>query len=234
MTDDDHSEQHLDRVTPRAVEVRSRLVKRGLENLLARTFREVLFPDDRSIGSLYFRDHSDAGEIAWQVHSKRLGEAKGAVQVPIGKDLGLIITEQEIADASAARFSIFSGLLWLNAGDLQALVFPPVNIELDYFSSLEVLEGVKLMKIRLSQVGDQEVEFLKALTSLRWLCLWGEDLSEKELENLRNELPNCVVLTESSTEGLVNKNSAYTAKEMMEVLNEQGYRDENGTFRRRR
>lgn len=219
MSEDDGTENHLARATKRGMELRSSLVRRGLQAVLARNFRLVLFPEDRSIGNLYIRDRSDAGEIGWQVRSKRLGEAKGIVRVPIENDLALIMSEEALDTLD---------WVFLDPDDLQALVFPPVTPDAEMLDFLEELTGLKLLKVRLSQVRDKELQCLKTLTSLRWLCLLGDELSEDELEDLRSELPNCVVLTESSTEGLVNENSAYTAKEMMELLNTKGYRNEDG------
>jgi hypothetical protein len=87
---------------------------------------------------------------------------------------------------------------------------------------LQGLRGLFSLRLSLSQVQDPELDCLKRLSALRWLTLWDDDVSETDLDKLKRALPNCAVLTESSTEGLVNENSTYSAKEMMETLNDEG------------
>ena len=223
MSEDDSTEQHLARVTNGGIQVRTNLVKRGLDNYLARNFRIVSFSADYSVGDLYIRDRSDAGEIAWQVNGRKVGEARGDVRVPLKNDLRLVMTEEAFENLLSDI-----DLLFLKPDDLQALVFPAVGVSIASLGFLTELKGLKLLKVRLTQVRDEEIQRLKALDSLQWLYLCGEELSHDEIENLKNELPNVVVVTESTAEGLVNDNSPYTAKQMMEVVNEKGYRDENG------
>ena len=182
--------------------------------------RIVRFPRDHSMGNLYVRDCSQAGEIGWQVRSTKLGEAQGTVEVPNGKDLSLIISEEGLRDLSP--------LLTLKPDDLQAITFPLVSIGAERLNFLQGLGGLVSLKLRLSSVHNSELDCLKNLRALRSLYLLGDDVTEAELDKLRRHLPNCAVLSESSTDGLVNKDSAYTAKQMMEALNDEGYRDENG------
>jgi hypothetical protein len=75
----------------------------------------------------------------------------------------------------------------------------------------ELMEDVEVEAFRLSQVQNPELNCWKKLKALRWLYLWGNAVSEQELDKLNHEL-----------------NSAYDAKQMMEALNEDGFRDENG------
>jgi hypothetical protein len=196
------------------------IVSRGLELLLAPKPRIVRFPKDHSMGNLYIRDCSQAGEIGWQVRSSKLAEARGTVEVPNGKDLSLIISEEGLRDLSP--------LLTLKPDDLQAVTFPWLSIGAERLAFLQGLRGLFSLRLSLSQVESAELDCLKRLSALRWLTLWDDDVSESDLDKLKRELPDCAVLIESSTEGLVNKESNYTAKQMMEALNEDGYRDEHG------
>jgi hypothetical protein len=172
------------------------------------------------MGNLYIRDCSQAGEIGWQVRRTKLGEARGTVEVPKGKDLSLIVSEEGLRDLSP--------LLILRPNDLQAITFPLVSIGVERLRFLQGLGGLMSLRLMLSQVHDPELDCLKKFSALRWLSLLGNDVTEADLEKLKLQLPNCAVSTESSTEGLVNEDGAYTAEEMMEAANEEGYRDENG------
>jgi len=140
--------------------------------------------------------------------------------VPDGKDLALFVNVGALKDLSP--------FLSLKPDDLQAIAFPSLSIGAERLAFLRGLRGLVSLRLRLSQAQKPELDCLKKLSALRWLYLSGNDLSEAEIKRLKRTLPVCAVLDDSSTEGLVNEDSGYTAKQMMEKMNDAGYRDENG------
>jgi beta-lactamase regulating signal transducer with metallopeptidase domain/Leucine-rich repeat (LRR) protein len=164
--------------------------------------RVVRFPEDRSMGKLYVRD---PGAEDWYMDVEELGEARGRVAVPKGKELKLEVSEDAARDLSP--------LAKLRPGDLQMLGFwfmkttvgslaPLANLtglkalnlqngkfnceDLSYLTGMTELEVLRLGD---HQLTDESMRHVGKLTSLKFLALWSTGISDeglKHLQGLRN------------------------------------------------
>jgi hypothetical protein len=142
-----------------------------------------------------------------------------------GLDLCLLIDREAVSDLSP--------LLSLKPKDLQALVFPPFSMSDDFAFYIQNLRGLGLLRLELTKFTKDEIYYLKDLRNLKWLYLFSENVSTHTLNALRRKLPDCVVSLASSQEafphdGLVSGDAPYTVEEMMEKVNQEGYRDDDG------
>jgi hypothetical protein len=85
-----------DRIEPRGVRIRYKMIR--LED--AAESGIVHFPDDRSMGTLYVRD---PGADDWDENWDKLGEARGDVYIPQGKEVKLEVSEEAAGGSLAAR-----------------------------------------------------------------------------------------------------------------------------------
>lgn len=191
----------------------------------ANTARMIRFPEDRSLGTLYTRDGSNAGWIGWELHACRFRAARGEVVVPKGKDLALLVGKESLDDLSP--------LLTLGPNDLQAVVIPELETCRDLPFYLQALSGLDVLWVEVRRMEDADLEYLKTLTNLKWLYIVCGHLQEENLTGLRAALPSCTIsladrIEDSPLHGLIQEDATYTAEEMMNKANEAGFRDSDG------
>lgn len=138
--------------------------------------RRISFPLDRSVGTLYVRDQRSLSG-AWESPFdpslwQELGSARGEVQVPMGKELGLQVsygTSEDLAVVAA-----------LGHGALQALSLARTRATDD---SLLQVARLPLLDLNLAGtgVGDDGVAHLEGMHMLQTLDLWGTRISDRSL-----------------------------------------------------
>jgi hypothetical protein len=150
----------------------SALAKRGLETLASLRGRIVQFPTDRSMGNVTLYDPV---KNVFQ----ELGEARGDIAVPPGKELYLDINAEAIFDLSP--------LALLRPADVQHLSLLQDNVfdeDLVHIKHLRYLEGL-LLSGQFTDAGLQHLGELTALRQLR-LFLHKSHLTDAELVFLNN------------------------------------------------
>lgn len=132
--------------------------------------RVVNFPSLRSMGILQVRDWGITG--GWQL----LGEASGRVEVPLGKELRLRVSDSAAADLSPLDSLELDDIQWL---DLSGT--PVVDWSLTHLAKLTLLRRLDLRK---TQIGDAGLAHLRPLTSLKEIRLNGTRISDAGLAHL--------------------------------------------------
>ncbi len=149
------------------------LVRRGLRSLVAPPERILDFPDERSIGTLYFQ--YDREDWFWQ---RKSCEARGLIRVPANEPIRL-----EFRSDAAHYVSV---LAKLGPNDVQRLFLAELEIddsELRYLSHLTGLLGLYLSRTPVSDAG---LEHLSQLSALDELHLSGTKVGDQALRMLRN------------------------------------------------
>jgi hypothetical protein len=143
--------------------------------------RQVRFPADRSLGTLWVRDReSSADQYAfWE----SWGEARGVVTIPAGKDLRLIVSPQSATDLSS--------LSTLRADDLQYLQLSGTRVSNAGLAHLRNLTGLKVLWLYDTPISDAGLVHLRGLTGLRVLNLRSTLASTAAVDALQDALPQC-------------------------------------------
>ncbi len=134
--------------------------------------RTLSFPADASLGLLQIREWGYATETQGK-HTegwKTLGEAKGKVEIPAGKEVRLAFSPGQVQNASKLRR--------LGANALQVLSFNDCavgDVEMGYIGHLT---GLFELSLDNTQVGPVGYENLYRLTSLRAISMIGTTLGE--------------------------------------------------------
>ena len=158
-------------------------LSRNGKNTLASTLppRQVRFPADRSLGMLWTRDREFGPEdyAFWEP----LGEARGLVSVPGGKELRLIINPQAATDLSP--------LAQLHAEDIQYLQLSSTRVSNAQLVHLNKLTGLRVLWLYDTPVSDAGLTHLRGLTGLRILNLRSTLVSTAAVDALQEALPQC-------------------------------------------
>ncbi|MGB2809317.1 MAG: redoxin domain-containing protein [Sedimentisphaerales bacterium] len=127
--------------------------------------RTISFPTDVSIGNLSVRDWGSTEAGDWT----DLGEARGEVTVPAGKELQLKVGPDYSGD--------FSPLAGLRASDLQELHMENVQVGDEGLAHLKGLTTLKLLNLNRRQGTSQTHPLLgKPLGELKFTDLKGEEI----------------------------------------------------------
>ena len=127
--------------------------------------RTISFPTDVSIGNLSVRDWGSTEAGDWT----DLGEARGEVTVPAGKELQLKVGPDYSGD--------FSPLAGLRASDLQELHMENVQVGDEGLAHLKGLTTLKLLNLNRRQGTSQTHPLLgKPLGDLKFTDLKGEEI----------------------------------------------------------
>jgi hypothetical protein len=155
--------------------------------------RTISFPTDFSMGELSVRDWSSTKTGGWTI----LGEARGKVVVPAGKELRLKVPPDHSGDLSP--------LSEMGPSDLQSLVLNNTPIADAGLVHLKGLTSLETLHLENTQVGDEGLAYLKPLTSLKTLFLAGTQITDAGLVHI-GELTSlhklCVGRTQISDTGL--------------------------------
>ena len=124
--------------------------------------REVRFPADRSLGTLWTLDWKSEDRNrseAWQY----LGDARGTVSVPAGKELKLRATEEGLDDLSP--------LATLGPADLQSLKLHKENasakkVDDAVLAHVATLTGLQELHVSGTRISNAGLAHLKPLKSL--------------------------------------------------------------------
>jgi hypothetical protein len=146
-----------------------------------RPSRRVRFPTDRSIGMLSMRDRNSSPDnyAFWEP----LGEARGVILVPGGKELRLVINPQAATDLSP--------LSQLRSDDLQYLQLSGTRVSNAGLSHLSKLTGLKVLWLYDTPISDAGLAHLRGLTGLRVLNLRSTMVSASGVDALQAALPQC-------------------------------------------
>lgn len=143
------------------------------------TARRVEFPAQRSVGTLYVRDHRPAAG-AWEAPFdpslwEELGPAQGSVAVPSGKELGLKVDYETSEDLAA--------VMALEPEALQSLSLARTRVTDE---ALAQIAGRPLLDINLAgtSIGDAATGHLEETRTLQTLDLWGTMVSSEGLMSL--------------------------------------------------
>lgn len=166
--------------------------------------RTLHFPADRSLGQLMLRDQVTT-YTSWQMGwwPNKLGEAKGEVAVPAGKNVALYIDDAGAQDlAPLARLGA-DDLQWLSIASklvtdvdlkylkgmtgLKALSLQGCTIDGSGFGELKALQSLEELRLgnHKGNLTDESMAPLAQLRSLRELLLWGTGITDAGLERLR-------------------------------------------------
>ena len=146
-----------------------------------RPSRRVRFPTDRSMGILWIRDR-DSGSDNYAFWDS-LGEARGVVLVPGGKELRLVINPQAATDLSP--------LSQLQPDDLQYLQLSGTRVSNAGLSHLSKLTGLKVLWLYDTPISDAGLAHLHGLIGLRVLNLRSTMVSAGGVDALQVALPQC-------------------------------------------
>ncbi len=127
--------------------------------------RTISFPADYSMGELSVRDWGSTKSGDWTA----LGDARGEVAVPAGKELQLKVPSDYSGD--------FSPLAALEPSDLQSLVLDNTKISDTGLAHLEELTSLKLLSINRRQItGESHPLIGKPLGELKFTSLKAEEI----------------------------------------------------------
>jgi len=152
---------------------------RGQEAMNALPTRQVRFPATHSLGALWVRDRDSEGYAFWEP----LGDARGVVAVPGGKELRLNVTPQASTDLSP--------LAALQGDDLQYLQLSGTRVNNAGLAHLKGLTGLRVLWLYDTQVSDMGLVHLQGLTGLRVLNLRSTLVSVGGVDALQQALPQC-------------------------------------------
>jgi hypothetical protein len=143
--------------------------------------RQVRFPTDRSLGTLWVRDQESSAEnyAFWE----SWGEARGVVAIPVGKDLRLVVSPQSATDLSP--------LSTLRPDDLQYLQLSGTRVSNAGLAHLCTLTGLKVLWLYDTPISDAGLVHLRELTGLRVLNLRSTLTSTAAVDALQDALPQC-------------------------------------------
>ncbi len=131
----------------------------GQEAMNALPPRPVRFPASHSLGALWARDRDPEGYAFWEP----LGDARGVVAVPGGKELRLNVTPQASTDLSP--------LAALQSDDLQYLQLSGTRVNNAGLAHIRGLTGLRVLWLYDTQVSDAGLIHLQGLAGLRVLNL---------------------------------------------------------------
>ena len=154
--------------------------------------RELLFPEDQSVGTVHLRGPGERGSLAgghrrrWGPGWRDAGEATGRVPVPAGNEVKLRVRTEACCDPGVLRR--------LDPGDVQALSLAGAGGCKPWVTSLRHLEGLEILDLWAASAGDEAMQFVSRLSRLRVLDLWGTRVSDAGLAMLTS-LPGLRRLT---------------------------------------
>ena len=117
----------------------------------------ISFPNDVSMGKLSMRDRGSTEPGGWT----DLGEARGDVTVPAGKELHLIVHPDYSGD--------FSPLAGLGSSDLQELILNKTKVSDAELVHLEGLTSLEQLYLNETLITDEGLVYLKELGQLKLL-----------------------------------------------------------------
>ncbi|MGQ0637270.1 MAG: M56 family metallopeptidase [Planctomycetaceae bacterium] len=171
--------------------------------------RVLEFPNDRSLGILYWRERASDGDVvdwdqAWKLPGwsdtwRRVANARGTVRIASDRDLWL--------DVDKAAASDLSPLSKLPADALQALSLPVetpdtqlrhlaglkglrclaaggANVTDAGLAVLTELKKLERLSISSTQVGDETAALLTKLPSLRWLLAYRTKITDAGMRHI--------------------------------------------------
>lgn len=143
--------------------------------------RQVRFPADRSMGTLWIRNSESSAEnyAFWE----SWGEARGGVAIPAGKDLRLVVSPQSATDLSP--------LSTFRPDDLQYLQLSGTRVSNAGLAHLRHLTGLKVLWLYDTPISDAGLVHLRGLTGLRVLNLRSTLTSTAAVDVLQDVLPQC-------------------------------------------
>ena len=141
--------------------------------------RQVRFPASYSLGALWARDRDSEGYAFWEP----LGNGRGIVTVPGGKELRLNVTPQASTDLSP--------LAALQPDDLQYLQLSGTRVNNAGLAHIKRLTGLRVLWLYDTQVSDAGLVHLQGLTGLRVLNLRSTLVSVGGVDALQQALPQC-------------------------------------------
>ena len=144
--------------------------------------RTLVFPNDRPMGELFFRNAFQPEVYAfWE----KYGRAQGPIQVPAGKEVRLNVTPQASTDLSpfasfhpdAIQYLQLSGTRVANAG----------------LEHLKHLTGLRVLWLYDTRISDAGLPLLQGLTGLRVLNLRSTLVSKGGINALQKFLTACEI-----------------------------------------
>ena len=143
--------------------------------------RQVRFPPNRSMGTLWIRNSESSAEnyAFWE----SWGEARGVVAIPGGKDLRLIVSPQSATDLSP--------LSTFRPDDLQYLQLSGTRVSNAGLAHFRHLTGLKVLWLYDTPISDAGLVHLRGLTGLRVLNLRSTLTSTAAVDILQDALPQC-------------------------------------------
>ena len=139
--------------------------------------RTISFPNDVSMGKLSMRDRGSTEPGGWT----DLGEARGDVTVPAGKELHLIVHPDYSGD--------FSPLAGLGSSDLQELILNKTKVSDAELVHLEGLTSLEQLYLNETLITDEGLVHLKELGQLKLLHVHETKVTDAGLVHLE-ELTN--------------------------------------------
>lgn len=145
----------------------------ALDVAVARQSRVVQFPQGRSMGPLWTRDWGDPYGDHWRFFDV----ARGAVAVPAGKELQLLVSSEVSGNLSA--------LATLEPDDLQSLIVDRTLVTDADLAYLQRPANLRSLTLWFTRVTDAGLAVLRRLTNLEELELWEPQVTWAGLANLQ-------------------------------------------------
>lgn len=151
--------------------------------------RTLLFPYDRSLGTLKTREWGkyDSFDVGWTT----LGEASEEVYIPEGLELRLDVTEEGAKDLTA--------LIDLQPDAFEMLVLSDTSADDNALSCITHLTGLQSLRLASTQITDKKTCDLRLLGSLRELDLSGTGIGDYVPEYCLKSLTNLCSLNVMDT-----------------------------------
>jgi hypothetical protein len=150
------------------------------------TERRILrFPQDYSIGRLWFYD-ADADLLGgMSVNAKEAIEARGDVEVPAGQLAGLHYIDPKIKDPTGDRPWDLSPLDELRPSDLDTLTLRFARLPADEIRRLTCHTSLRALGIGPSYMEEEALEWIGKISSLQVLVFGEIRISDQGLEHLK-------------------------------------------------
>ena len=135
------------------------------------TERTIQFPADRSLGRVFVRAWSLAGDQEW----KEFGNAQGPVRIDAGTDAKL--------EVSAATPVDLSPLLTLGEFDLHTVNLSNKGIDDAALANLRNLTGLQGLGLLYTSVTDVGLTHVAKMKRLRWVDMYFVNMTDAGLKN---------------------------------------------------
>ncbi|MBK7599650.1 MAG: hypothetical protein IPJ07_14460 [Acidobacteria bacterium] len=197
MSDEKEENNSLIKADDHGLTTRSNsLARRGLEQIQRSKKRVLHFPNNVSLGILYFKEqdwcHYLSGEpLSSGICKNPIGEATGTIELSRDQFIYLKLTKEGLKHIYA--------LTRLKPDDIDGIGFENENVDDSALSYISKLTGLKYIGLSYSKISDFSITTIRSLNNLIEINLCGTKVTDEGLRHLSN-LKQLQVLDLSSTQ----------------------------------